>query len=279
MITREFKKELEFANRGQLSVFFIGTGSAFSHSFYQTNLLLVKGDTHLLIDCGTMCPYIFEKEYNTKLSKVENLLITHAHADHIGGVEELAFISKYVKKTKVNIIIPDVFKRKLWNQSLQGGFHYNEDGVLKFEDYFVQLKPQKIYSHPFDVYNIDFGSLNLKIFRTRHVTARFDSLIHSQLSYGVIIDNKVLFTGDTQFNPEQLEWISKNFNLEVIFHDCDVLGVSEAVHASYRQLSTLDASLKKKMYLNHYSDAFKDVDYARDGFAGFAQKGVYYDFD
>lgn len=279
MTTREFKKELELTNKGQLSLFFIGTGSAFSHSFYQTNLLIVKGDTHLLIDCGTMCPYVFEKEYNTKLSKIENLLLTHAHADHIGGVEELAFISKYVKKSRVNIIIQDKFKRKLWNQSLKGGFHYNEDGVLKFEDYFNQFKPQKIYSKPFEIFNIDFGTLNLKIFRTRHVTARIDSLFHSQLSYGVIIDNKVLFTGDTQFNKPQLEWISKNFNLDCIFHDCDVLGVSEAVHASYSQLVTLDASMKKKMYLNHYSDAFKDVDFARDGFAGFAQKGIYYDFD
>jgi hypothetical protein len=44
------------SNGGALSLTFIGAGSAFTKKFYQTNLLVVKGNSHLLVDCGTRCP-------------------------------------------------------------------------------------------------------------------------------------------------------------------------------------------------------------------------------
>nr|HPM72015.1 hypothetical protein [Spirochaetales bacterium] len=40
----------------RLSIFFIGAGSAFTKRYYQNNALVVKGDDHLLIDCGTRAP-------------------------------------------------------------------------------------------------------------------------------------------------------------------------------------------------------------------------------
>ena len=60
---------LELKNSGRLSVFFIGTGSAFSKRYFQTNVLVVKGEDHLLIDCGTLCPYALETKYGLELKK------------------------------------------------------------------------------------------------------------------------------------------------------------------------------------------------------------------
>ena len=93
---------LELKNDGRLSLLFLGTGSAFSKRYFQTNVLIVKGDDHLLVDCGTLCPFTLEKNYGLQLSKIDNLLLTHPHADHIGGVEELALVGRYVKKQKCN---------------------------------------------------------------------------------------------------------------------------------------------------------------------------------
>ena len=142
---------LELTNSGRLSVLFIGTGSAFSKRYFQTNVLVVKGNDHLLIDCGTLCPYALETKYGLELKKIDNLLLTHPHADHIGGVEELALVDRYVKKQKGNLVITDEFKQLLWDESLKGGLKVNEEGSLTLDDYFVQIAPEKIIEEPFEI--------------------------------------------------------------------------------------------------------------------------------
>ena len=281
MITRKLEdSRLQLSNNGQLSIFFIGTGSAFSKINYQTNLLLIKGDTHILVDCGTLCPYALETSYNRRVADIQNLILTHPHSDHIGGVEELVLFGRYVAKHKINLIINDEFKQKLWDETLRGGIQYSEEGILTFDDYFVQYKPELINKEPFEISEINFGSLNIKLFRTLHVTTIPNSYENAQFSQGLIIDNRILFTGDTQFNKPQLEWLLEHYKgIEYIFHDCDVSGYSDGVHASYEQLQTLPPELRSKIYLCHYNSHAQRVSPTQDGFLGFAQPGIYYDFD
>lgn len=278
MIQREFSDKIEFTNKGQLSLFYLGTGNAFSHDFFQTNVFVVKGNTHLLIDCGSLCPYVFDSVYHSDFSEIQNLIITHPHADHVGGVEELALAAKYKRKRKLNLVIPNDYKKKLWNHTLKGGIQYSEYGIMHFSDYFNQIKPELLQKVPFEIYNVDFENLNLKLYRTRHVTSRKNSLRQSQYSYGVIIDEKILFTGDTQFNKDQLDWILSHYNIECIFHDCDVLGKGASVHTPYEMLKTLDVDVKKRMLLNHYNRDMEKVNPEQDGFLGFTKRAVYYDF-
>jgi len=278
MEKKAFEKSINLTNDGNLSLFFIGTGSAFSKTFLQTNLLIIKGDQHVLVDCGSLCPYTMDLRFNSKIRNIKNLLVTHPHADHIGGMEELAFISYYVNKAKVNIIITDEFKKKLWNESLRGGMQFSETGKMTFEDYFIQHKPKRINKKPFPIWEINYGGINLKLFRTYHVSSAKDTFKNSQYSVGLIIDDRVLFTADSQFRPAQLEWICSNYNIETIFHDCDISGASSGVHASYEQLKTLPVEYKSKMYLSHYTHNAIRKDAIADGFAGFAEPGVYYEF-
>ena len=280
MKTRPFISSIELTNQGQLSLFFIGTGNAFTKTSFQTNLLVVKGQEHLLIDCGTLCSYAFENLYNGKITDINNLLLTHPHADHIGGVEELALAGKYIVKRPVNLVITDKFKKLLWKESLCGGIQFSEEGRMTFEDYFNQIKPVKIQKKPFEMFEANVADINVKLFRTRHVTTRKNSLKESQISYGLIIDDRVLFTADTQFNRPQLEFLLDKFpKIEVIFHDCDVMGYSRGVHAAYDELVTLPKEIKEKTYLCHYSEAVNTIDALVDGFAGLAKHWVYYDFE
>lgn len=278
MITKPFNSRIEFTNDGNLSFFFIGTGSAFSKINFQTNLLIIKGQDHILVDCGSLCPYALETSYNTRLSTVKNLLLTHPHADHIGGVEEVALVGYYVNKTRPKVVITDEFKKKLWNESLRGGCQFSENGKMTFDSYFDQIKPVLIQKRPFEMFEANVGEINLKLFRTRHVTTNKYNLKNSQVSYGIIVDDRILFTGDTQFNEVQLEWILNKFEIEMIFHDCDFAGYSEGVHASYRQLSTLDPEIKSKMLLVHYNSAAEKHSPVENGFAGFTKPGIYYQF-
>ncbi len=265
---------LELKNSGRLSVFFIGTGSAFSKRYFQTNVLVVKGEDHLLIDCGTLCPYALEKNYGLDLKQIDNILLTHPHADHIGGVEELALVDRYVKKQKCNLVITDEFKQLLWDESLKGGLKVNEEGSLSLDDYFVLVKPQELQEQPFEMYETNIGSINIKLFRTKHVTC--DVTGEFQISYGILLDDKVLFTSDTQFNYEQLDFLMQKYPVKVIFHDCDFSGYSESVHASYNQLKTLPDEIKKMTYLCHYNGLAEKFDVKADGFRNLARPGVWY---
>ena len=280
MKTRHFVSNIELTNNGNLSLFFLGTGNAFTKTAFQTNLLIIKGQDHLLVDCGTLCSYAFENMYNGRITDIKNLLLTHPHADHIGGVEELALEGKYITKRLVNLVITDEFKKSLWEESLKGGIQYSEEGIMTFDDYFNQIKPVRIQKKPFEMFETNVGSINIKLFRTRHVTTRKKSLKKSQISYGLIIDDRILFTADTQFNPSQLQFLLDKYKkIEVIFHDCDVMGYSRGVHAAYDELVTLPKEIKEKTFLSHYSEAVSTIDALVDGFAGLAKHWVYYDFD
>lgn len=279
MTRRPVKSKLQLTNEGQLSFFFIGTGSAFSKTNFQNNLVVIKGDEHILIDCGTLCSYVLKHKYKTDISEIKNVILTHPHADHIGGVEELALVGMYINKRKPKLIIPRKFEKKLWKESLCGGIQFSETGKMKYEDYFETQKTVLIQKKPFEIYSTKLGTIDIKLFRTRHVTSNPNNYKNSQLSYGVLFDEKVLFTGDTQFNFEQLEYLLEQYpGIKCIFHDCDISGYSKGVHASYEQLCALPKEIRAKTYLCHYNEAVNNIDALVDGFGGLAKEGVYYDF-
>lgn len=279
MKIRKFSKKIEFTNNGALSFFFIGTGSAFSKKHFQTNLLVVKGKDHLLIDCGTLASYVFST-FNTSITEVKNLLITHSHADHIGGLEEVALMGRYSTKVRPKMIIGDGYKKVLWNESLKGGCSYGEytDGkYMTFDDYFEQIKPRLLQKRPRALYEANIGSINVKMYRTHHMTNSGRLSQKSFFSQGVLIDDRILFPGDTQFDKPLLDWAMAHYKLDGIFHDCQFF--KGGVHAFYGDLKTLPSEIKSKMILCHYGDDFEKFDAKKDGFRGFAKRGIYYDFE
>lgn len=279
MTLRQFNQTIEFTNDGKLSLFFLGTGSAFSKKYYQNNLLIIKGQDHILVDCGTLCSLSFNN-LNSKISDVKNLLITHSHADHAGGLEEIALTAMYFSKEKINLVICDDYKKRLWNDTLKGGCEIcGEEDALKhltLDDYFNQIKPTKIRKAPRPFFEANIGSINLKLFRTKHSFSRRSNWKTALYSVGILIDNRILFTSDSKFDIELLNWMEAEFKPEYIFHDCSF--AKNAVHAWYEELKTLPAEMKKKTFLCHYNDSRENYNAEQDGFAGFVERAVYYDF-
>jgi len=278
MEREEFENTIRLTNEGNLEFFFIGVGSAFSKINFQNNLLIIKGNDHILIDCGTLCPYAFYK-YNSNITQIKNILITHSHADHIGGLEEMALMGRYVTKDRPKMVITDDYKKILWNQSLRGGNSYGEHTTryLNFDDYFEQIKPKLISKKPRPLYEANIGKINIKLFRTKHMPDSARSWKNSFYSYGILVDNRILFPSDTRFDKELLDWMEEAYHPEYIFHDCQFY--TGGVHAGIDELKTLPESMKKKMYLCHYSDNFTKYKPEEYGFAGYAERGVYYNFD
>ena len=281
MVMREFNKRLELTNDGKLSFFFVGVGGAFSKKYFQNNLLIIKGSEHILVDCGTLCPFSLTT-FNANITDIKTFLITHSHADHAGGLEETALMNMYVTRRRPKMIITDEYKKILWENTIKGGCGIRgEDGrrkLMTFDDYFEQIRPIAIAGMPRPMAEANVGSINIKLFRTKHLFLNTDTWENSFYSVGLVIDNRIVFSGDTKTDPELINWLMADFQPECIFHDCQFM--SNPVHASYDELKTFAPEIRKRIMLCHYSDTApeREAEILADGFAGIAHRGVYYDF-
>lgn len=270
---------VQLRNRGQLSLLFLGTGSAFAKTLNQNNLLIVKGEDHLLVDCGTKCTQALY-DLGVAVPEVRNFLITHSHADHIGGLEEIMMTARYIARSLPTMVITEEYERILWEESLKGGAAHSETGLLlQFSNFWHINRPRLLKHYPRETWEADIGSINIKMPRTMHIPDRARSWKDAFWSCGVIIDDRVFYTSDTRFDPALLFDFDEIFDFEVIFHDCQFF--MGGVHCSLEELATLPAALKRKIVLMHYDDRWKEQQAAaaEAGFRHFAKQGTFYDFD
>jgi hypothetical protein len=270
----------KLANSGELELYFVGCGSAFSRTMNQNNLLVVKGEQHLMVDCGNKTPQAL---YDLRIepSAIENFLITHTHADHIGGLEEIMMVNRYHLHTRPTMIINQEFETILWEHSLRGGSAYSEvhnGNPLGFGDFWNVIRPSLVTGLERETWHASLGELDIKMPRTKHFPDNAVSWRDSFWSCGVLFDERVLFTSDTRFDPELLTELDARYRLEMIFHDCHFH--QGGVHASLDELSELPAGLKSKMVLMHYGDNWAQYEgqVAAAGFHSFARQNHSYIF-
>jgi phosphoribosyl 1,2-cyclic phosphate phosphodiesterase len=74
---------------------------------FRSSVLLETMSGRLLIDCG---PDWMQQMETFEIREIDNVLITHAHHDHIAGLPELTDACRYMKK-RANVYAPeDVFE-------------------------------------------------------------------------------------------------------------------------------------------------------------------------
>lgn len=273
---------LSLKNDGALEIFFIGVGSAFAKTIYQTNFLIIKGDHHILVDFGTTGPQALRETTGLDPTAIEAVLPTHSHSDHVGGIECLGLLSRYVgvrilKKPKLKMIINEEYEKILWDMSLCGGMGWNETDEysrrLSFSDYFDSVRPTWKTNEPREVWEIDFQNIHLEMFRTKHIPEQAKTWKSAFISYGLFIDGRVFCSVDTRFDPELIDMYADRS--EIMFHDVQFFPGS--VHAPLADLKTLSPRVKKKMWLMHYSDDWAHQDIS--DFAAYALQGYRYIFD
>jgi len=253
-----------------MKLIFIGSGSAFTvgSNNYHSNMLLQNAEgQNLLIDCGSDARLALH-ELGLCHRDIHDVYISHLHADHVGGLEWLAFTTKFDNGcTKPNLYINASLVDPLWDSVLAGGLSSLQAEIATLETYF-NVHPIK------DNASFTWHNVELHTLQTMHILAGYTIMP----SYGLIFtanDLKIFITTDTQFSPHQME----DFYAlsDVIFHDCETAGNKSRVHAHYDELLTLPLNIKKKMWLYHYNPG--DLpDPVKDGFRGFVKKGQVFDF-
>ena len=268
------------SNDGDLDLTFIGAGSAFSKKFFQNNLLIVKGGAHLMVDCGSRATEALAL-IGLSLGQLSHFLVTHTHADHIGGLEEVMLVNRYGLHRKTTMVITEKLRRTLWSMSLRGGASFNEgkDGVfLEFEDFWDVIVPKRIRGADRELCEASVGEIEVRLFRTKHIPDTAPDWSTSFLSYGLILDRRVLFTSDTRFDPELVLSLDSEYHFEAIFHDCQLF--TGGVHASLEELAGLPPEVRARTLLMHYGDKVEDFAprIAELGFAGIVEQWKTYSF-
>ena len=265
---------------------FLGVGSAFTlpkpeadgsvnlnKCDFQTNVVATENNKRLLIDCGgdvrfsaAQCGY--------SAADIDAVYISHLHADHIGGLEWLAFSTFFnprVKRPKLYIV--QELMEQMWEQSLQGGLSSIEGKVTNLTDFF-DCKPSYINGSFFRLDDTRKFKTTFTPVQTVHIMSGYRVVN----SYGLLInthDKCIFMTTDTQFCPNQIQQFYST--ADTIFHDCETAPFKSGVHAHYDDLKTLPSATKAKMWLTHYQPN-PQQDAKADGFKGFVKKGQTFEF-
>lgn len=259
-----------------MKIKFIGVGSAFTTpEYYQSNMLIVaRSGKKMLVDCGSDARFALSEcnIHNRNLGEeIDAIYISHLHADHIGGMEWLAFNTYFCpKRVKPKLFIEEKLMHDMWNHSLKGGLGRIEGKEMHLSDYF-DCRPMT---------NSDtflWEGIRFTLVKMPHVVT--DEKSHC--SFGLLINEAeydgptVFITMDTQFRPDLVSEVAEN--VLVIFHDCETSPFKSIIHTHYDDLCTLPAGVKKKMWLYHYQPD-PDCQPETDGFRGFVVKGQEFDF-
>lgn len=284
-----------------LTLTFLGVGSAFSKRNLHANALLEvwsgdpglqeSPDDNLLIDFGATGPLALHrlKECSgfgylgnhgvINYPAIHHVLITHLHADHVGGLEELATLNRHsfalhesAEKHLPKIISSAEVLDDLWSHSLSGALGASLGGQARLEDYF-QVTPVsgKMDGSAAQITLLD--RYEVRFVRVDHIRMREP---YDWPTFGLrFVDrdsgDSVFYSGDARFDPDRTQSIMNDARM--IFQDVQLADTEEPVHALLSELRTLPVGVKQKMRLYHYADSWDcgDFDFVAGEFAGFAQ--------
>lgn len=125
---------------------------------------LFVGNDVILIDAGMTCAYIEEQMKDLNISKIDFVILTHTHADHVGGLKVI--IKKYNPVIYLTLKMYKELEIKLDNYCIiDGNFNIKDLNVEVFKTSHDVLESNGYifnYDNKSIVYITDTGYINVK---------------------------------------------------------------------------------------------------------------------
>lgn len=100
-----------------MQIKFIGTGGAFDIEYLNSSAIVTLNNVNILIDCGhSIFPAL--RRLNAT-SRIDYVLITHFHDDHIGSLSSLAAYCKIFEGRKLKLLWPELILVEQLNEILK----------------------------------------------------------------------------------------------------------------------------------------------------------------
>lgn len=211
-----------------MKVTVLGSGGAFATMTQGNSSFLVDhADRRILIDCGSTVPFILRDEMGIPLQSITDVIITHTHSDHTGGLEFLIHAHRWIGKTKPNVwVTPEV---GVLLEVVMDHLSYEKDG---------SIAPYWAYHHA-----------NLKIVRGVEDIAglplRMELVEHvGRLPAASVELGELFVSGDTR------EAVLPHGKAQLIFHEAE-FGFESFVHTPVAEVVAAYADSEIKPWLYH----------------------------
>ena len=229
-----------------MRVLILGIGDAFTRSHFHTSALIQAPRGYVLLDCPPMIHRVVQEStqkagWNDKLDNIENVIITHLHGDHCGGLEAFGFWQAHVRQCVGTCARPRIYisrpaAERFWERLAPAMDRAGTERPLaSLQDYF-------------DMHFLEPG-VKTKVSELS-IQCRFTG--HPIPTIGLLISDgstTLGWSGDTPFEKEHVDWLSQ---ADVIVHECG----PAPEHTPIEQLNELPEELRAKIRLIHLPDDF-----------------------
>jgi len=237
----------------------IGSGSAMNYELGNANFLLSAEESNVLVDISASTANLLL--YRKKLASIHHIIVTHAHGDHMDGLESLGFFNwNALGKTgdqRPTLHVPDENILQALRSSLQEKMRYQ------------QMPDNAPFDADLDFYFrtrvggcVEIGSLPRMLFHEA-------SHAQGMPCYGLSVPDVGLWVSGDSRDAQPL-----SSDTVLAFRDTAGPDTPTRIHASLDlDFSTLDSQEKMKTFLYHLGGNWRSVHADCRGFAGIVLPG------
>jgi ribonuclease BN (tRNA processing enzyme) len=231
-----------------LSLYPLGVGDFGATRLFHISLLLHIDGRPIVIDC----PHRFDAmlAHNSEIGEIvvglpeyREIILTHLHIDHAGGLVELIESGTLAAAPPVTLYAPAPMLDYLWSEQRARGVVSAASirgGRATLDRHFTPVALEAPH---------DFGSFALTYWHTQHIPHTY--------AYRFDFGNCALgYSGDTAYDPELIAWLDA---CDLVLHDVtwppwwDDVEMPK-LHAPLANLLELPEAFQRKTLLCHYDE-------------------------